>query len=106
SPALERVLGYPPDVLTGTSMFDLVHPEDISRVAATFASCATDAAGQAVLDFRCRHQDGTWCYLEAISTNLLDHPTIAGMVINARDVTERKAFENQLARQAFFDPLT
>ena len=50
--------------------------------------------------------DGSWRYLEAIGSNLLDHPTIAGIVVNSRDVTERKAFEDQLARQAFFDPLT
>jgi len=106
SPALERVLGYPAEALNGTSLFDLVHPEDAARVAATFASCATDTSGQATVDFRCRHRDGSWRYLEAVSTNLLAHPTIAGIVVNSRDVTERKAFENQLARQAFFDPLT
>jgi diguanylate cyclase (GGDEF)-like protein/PAS domain S-box-containing protein len=106
SPALERVLGYPPDTLDGTSLFDLVHPDDAARVASAFATCASDVAAQATLDFRCRHHDGSWRYLEAVSTNLLSHPAIAGIVVNSRDVTERKAFENQLARQAFFDPLT
>jgi diguanylate cyclase (GGDEF)-like protein/PAS domain S-box-containing protein len=106
SPSLERVLGYPPEKLNGTSLLDLVHPDDVARVVASFAACTTDATGQTTLDFRCRHQDGTWRYLEAVSTNLLAHPAIGGIVVNARDVTERKAFENQLARQAFFDPLT
>jgi diguanylate cyclase (GGDEF)-like protein/PAS domain S-box-containing protein len=106
SPSVERVLGYPPDALTDTSLYDLVHPEDAAPLAAAFAACAADPAAQATADFRCRHQDGTWRYLEAIGTNLLDHPTIGGIVVNSRDVTERKAFEEQLARQAFFDPLT
>jgi diguanylate cyclase (GGDEF)-like protein/PAS domain S-box-containing protein len=106
SPSVERVLGYPPDTLTGTSLYDLAHPEDAARVAASFAVCATDPSAQATVDFRCRHRDGSWRYLEAIGSNLLSHPTIGGIVVNSRDVTERKAFEDQLARQAFFDPLT
>ncbi|MCC7369407.1 MAG: EAL domain-containing protein [Chloroflexi bacterium] len=106
SPSVDRVLGYAPDALTGASLYDLVHPEDAARVAATFASCSTDASAQATVDFRCRHADGSWRYLEAIGSNLLSHPTIGGIVVNSRDVTERKAFEDQLARQAFFDSLT
>jgi diguanylate cyclase (GGDEF)-like protein/PAS domain S-box-containing protein len=106
SPSVERVLGYTPDALTGTSLYELVHPEDSARLAAAFAACAADSAAQTTIDFRCLHQDGTWRYLEAIGSNLLDHPTISGIIINSRDVTERKAFEEQLARQAFFDPLT
>jgi diguanylate cyclase (GGDEF)-like protein/PAS domain S-box-containing protein len=106
SPSVERVLGYAPDTLTGTSLYDLVHPEDASRVAATFAACTTDDAAQATIDFRCLHRDGSWRYLEAIGSNLLSHPTIGGIVVNSRDVTERKAFEDQLARQAFYDSLT
>jgi diguanylate cyclase (GGDEF)-like protein/PAS domain S-box-containing protein len=106
SPSVERVLGYRPEALTGTSIYDLAHPEDAPRVAASFAVCATDPSAQATVDFRCRHHDGTWRYLESIGSNLLNHPTIGGIVVNSRDVTERKAFEDQLARQAFFDPLT
>jgi diguanylate cyclase (GGDEF)-like protein/PAS domain S-box-containing protein len=106
SPSVERVLGYPPDALNNTSIYDLIHPEDAARVVATFAVCIADASSQSTVDFRCRQRDGTWRYLEAISSNLLSHPTIGGIVVNSRDVTERKAFEDQLARQAFFDPLT
>jgi diguanylate cyclase (GGDEF)-like protein/PAS domain S-box-containing protein len=106
SPSVERVLGYPPDALTNTSLYSLVHADDAPRLSAAFAACATDAAAQTTIDFRCRHRDGTWRYLEAVASNLLDHPTVGGIVVNSRDVTERKAFEDQLARQAFFDPLT
>jgi diguanylate cyclase (GGDEF)-like protein/PAS domain S-box-containing protein len=106
SPSVERVLGYPPDALTSTSLYDLVHPDDTAHVEAAFGACASDASAQTTIDFRCRHRDGSWRYLEAVASNLLDHPTVGGIVVNSRDVTERKAFEDQLARQAFFDPLT
>lgn len=106
SPSVERVLGYPLDALNGTSLYDLAHPEDAPRLAASFALCAADPSARATVDFRCRHRDGSWRYLEAIGSNLLNHPTVGGIVVNSRDVTERKAFEDQLARQAFFDPLT
>jgi diguanylate cyclase (GGDEF)-like protein/PAS domain S-box-containing protein len=106
SPSVERVLGYPPDALTNTNLYDLVHSDDAPRLAAAFTACATDAANQTTIDFRCRHREGSWRYLEAVASNQLDHPTIGGIVVNSRDVTERKAFEDQLARQAFFDPLT
>src|SRR4051794_18311745 len=105
SPSVDRVLGYAPDALTGTNLYDLVHPDDAPRLAAAFDACAAEVSAQTVIDFRCRHQDGSWRYLEAVGSNLLDHPPISGIVVNPRDVTERKAFEEQLARQAFFDPL-
>ncbi|MCC6174477.1 MAG: EAL domain-containing protein [Chloroflexi bacterium] len=106
SPSLERVLGYAPDALAGASLYDYVHPDDASRVAAAFAASETNAAAPVVIDFRVRHRDGSWRHLEASGANLLDHPAVQGIVVNSRDVTERKAFEDQLARQAFFDPLT
>jgi diguanylate cyclase (GGDEF)-like protein len=55
---------------------------------------------------RVRHRDTTWRYIETISTNLLNEPNICGIVLNSRDVTERKALEAQLTHQAFHDPLT
>ncbi len=53
-----------------------------------------------------KHADGTWRTLEAIGRNLLDDPAVGGIVINHRDVTERKVLEAQLTRQAFHDALT
>jgi diguanylate cyclase (GGDEF)-like protein len=52
------------------------------------------------------HADGSWRVIEATANNLLDDPSVRGIVINSRDATERKAFEEQLSHQAFHDPLT
>jgi diguanylate cyclase (GGDEF)-like protein len=55
---------------------------------------------------RIRHRDGRWLAIEAVGTNLLHEPTVRGIVVNARDVSDRKALEAQLTHQAFHDPLT
>ena len=60
----------------------------------------------ATMLFRWRHRDGTWRDVEATVTNLLSDPTVAGMVLNGRDVTEEAELQAQLAHQAFHDPLT
>jgi diguanylate cyclase (GGDEF)-like protein len=57
-------------------------------------------------DLRLRRKDGSVCQLETVFTDLLDDPNVAGVVVTARDVTERRALEEQLAHQAFHDSLT
>ena len=58
------------------------------------------------LEFRVPHKNGSWRYLEHIANNLLDDPAVRGVVVNSRDVTERKALEEQLRHQALHDPLS
>ena len=58
------------------------------------------------VDYRARHRDGSWRWVEATVTNLLADPSVGGIVVNARDVTERREAEARLAHQAFHDPLT
>ncbi len=106
SPSVTRVFGYAPGVLTGARLLDFVHPED----AAGFASFLRDAAGHPGVtppaEWRMRRPDGAWLHSEAIGTNLMHDPDVAGIVLNARDVSERKQLEQQLMHQAFHDPLT
>jgi two-component system cell cycle sensor histidine kinase/response regulator CckA len=95
SPAHERVLGYPPGSLIGTSAFQLVHPADLARVQAVIQS-ALPGPATARFEFRCRHADGRYLWLEAVGTLLHDqtHSPI-GAVLSARDVTERRTLEEQ-----------
>ena len=106
SPSLERVFGYAPKDLEGASFVDLVHPEDAPNVRATLERLAGEAGGRETLAFRVRRHDGACRELEAVATSMLNRPSVAGIVLTARDVTERRAYEDQLARQAFYDPLT
>ena len=59
-----------------------------------------------VIECSLRHRDGTWLQFEVQHTDLLQDEHVRGIVLNSRDVSERKAFEDQLAHQAFHDPVT
>ncbi|MCC2669886.1 MAG: putative Histidine kinase, partial [Armatimonadetes bacterium] len=100
SPSLERVLGYKPQELVGTSGFDIIHPEDAPRIARIFAEGAGAHGAIRRADYRCRHKDGTWRVMESIASNLLNVPPVNGIVINSRDITDRVLAEQQAELQA------
>jgi diguanylate cyclase (GGDEF)-like protein/PAS domain S-box-containing protein len=106
SPSIERILGYDPDGLSGDPATVLIHPEDHQRMALFLADLSSRVGAPQALDFRIRHRGGAWHHVEAIGTNLLADPAIQGIVINARDVSERKRAEDLLSHQAFHDTLT
>jgi two-component system cell cycle sensor histidine kinase/response regulator CckA len=92
SPSHERVLGYPSDDLVGQNVFGFVHPDDVAGVKESF----TRQDGAASLECRFRHKDGSWRMLESFGRNLSHVPGVSGLVVNSRDVTDRKRLEEQL----------
>ena len=82
SPAVTTLLGYEPAAVVSRNWLELVHPDDASRLAAV---SATDA--------RLRRRDGTWVEVEAVTTDARNDPAIGGLVVNARDLTERRRLE-------------
>ena len=106
TPSVERLLGYRPEELDGTRLTDLLHPEDQPRAVAMVGEISQRASAPAPLEWRLRRRSGEWFFAEVIITNLLEDPTIAGLVLTIRDIQERKKLENQLTHQAFHDPLT
>lgn len=106
SPSIERVLGYRPEELDGAKLTGIVHPEDKTAILQFLMDASRDGAAHAVAEFRIRHHEGFWLHVETLRTNLLHDPNVGGIVLNTRDVSERKAFEEQLAHQAFHDPIT
>ncbi len=106
SASVERVLGYPSRPHPAGSAFALVHPEDTPRVEAVVASVLGSAGSTETIELRARHEDGSWRWLDARVTNLLEQPDVGGLVVNFRDVTGKKQLEDELAHQAFHDSLT
>ena len=104
SPSADRLLGRGADALAGRPWQELVHPEDVADLRALLGSLPPGSSGSA--EFRLRHADGSWRYVEALATNLLGDDTVGGIVLNSRDVSERRALERRLAHQAFHDALT
>jgi PAS domain S-box-containing protein len=99
SPAIERLLGYRSEELIGTNAFNYVHPEDVERVFGVFAQTLKAGGVSPLVEFRFRHADGSWRHLEAIGNSLLEDPSVRGMVVNSRDITERKRAEERLRFQ-------
>jgi diguanylate cyclase (GGDEF)-like protein/PAS domain S-box-containing protein len=107
SPAAARVYGYEPEALLHTSIFDLLHPKDRGRAKAFLDDAMQGEPGATLItEWRLRHSDGRWRDIESVATNLADDPAMGGIVLNSRDVTDRKQLEEQLRHLAFHDPLT
>jgi len=96
SPSCERVLGYTPEELLGKSPFDLVHPDDIAPIMEAFAQGIHVPEKTLSMQYRFRHKDGSWRYMDTVGKNLLHDPSIAGVVTNSRDITERQKAEEDL----------
>jgi diguanylate cyclase (GGDEF)-like protein/PAS domain S-box-containing protein len=99
SPAFGRMLGYDPDEAVGTmNVLDHVHPDDLSLVLEETQK-ALSAGGVATnkVEYRFRHKEGYWRWVESVGTYLLDDPDVRGVVVQTRDVTERKEAQERLA---------
>ena len=106
SSSASRVIGYAPDTLIGVALSALSDPEDAGRVNAFIEMTARLPGASPLAEWRLRRPDGHTVQVEAIASNLLADESVGGIVLNARDVGERKALLDQLAHQAFHDPLT
>ena len=106
SPSATHVMGWDPAAMVGTTGGAYVHPEDLDALSDHFLVVLTTPGQHGPLLFRGKHGDGSWRWLEVVHTNQLDDPAVRGIVLNVRDVTERKEVEAQLAHQALHDSLT
>jgi diguanylate cyclase (GGDEF)-like protein/PAS domain S-box-containing protein len=106
SPSATRVFGFAPEEIEGRSITSLLHSDDASRGETMFIEAALRPGVTAPSEWRVQHRDGRWLYVEAVGTNLVHEPAVRGIVVNTRDITERKSLEAQLVHQAFHDPLT
>ncbi|MGD2176797.1 MAG: PAS domain S-box protein, partial [Anaerolineae bacterium] len=98
SPSVERILGHKPESLMGKSVSDFLHPDDVARIRHILTDTLPEAGSFRLGEARFRHRDGSWQWLESVGNNRLEDPVVKSIVVDSRDVTERK-----VAREALRD---
>ena len=102
SPAIEKVLGYKPEDLVGKNILEYIHPEDVGNVLNILNQVVQKPKVALSVEFRFQHQDGSWRILEAVGQKFTDSlvgrgsvlpQAISSIVLNSRDITERKRAE-------------
>ena len=96
TPSGERVFGYRNSDLVGKRLRGLIDPADRERALANFAAVCEEPGKTQSFEFRLRHNNESWLDVEAVATNLLHEPNVTGIVVNSRDITERKKAEAAL----------
>ncbi|MBN2018141.1 MAG: PAS domain S-box protein [Candidatus Cloacimonetes bacterium] len=96
SESVERIIGYSPEAFLGTSGFDHIHKDDVEPMREKLNQLLKYPDKKVRNVYRHRHKDGHWVYLEAIGTNYLNDPKIKGIVLNIRDITERRKADEAL----------
>ncbi|MBN8634747.1 MAG: PAS domain S-box protein [Anaerolineae bacterium] len=96
SPSVGRMFGYQIETLTNRDALEFIHPEDRERVVEQFTHAVQQPGVAPPTTIRVADSAGHWHKIECVANNLLDHPAIRGIVVNARDVTERSEIEDKL----------
>jgi diguanylate cyclase (GGDEF)-like protein/PAS domain S-box-containing protein len=97
NPAFRKVLGFKPEERIGANGFELVHPDDLEHLANKVIILFTDTNDPVVqFEVRLRHKDGSWRKFEAVGSNLVNNNVVESIIINYRDITERKKMEDAL----------
>jgi len=96
SPGTTRLLGYESDEVVGQAWTTFVDPDDLPAVQTLFAEVVQAPGRLITAEYRMRHKRGARRWMEASIHNLLPEPSVAAVVINFRDVTERRQAEDRL----------
>jgi len=99
SPAAERLLDYSSQEILGRSGLKDVHPDELKPVRELLARLLSEPGSTQRLEYRLRHKDGSWRWIDTFATNSLHVPAVHGIVLNSRDITERKQAELKIQEQ-------
>jgi PAS domain S-box-containing protein len=94
NPSHEQSGGYTPEELIGKNGFAFLHPDDLERLQRLYSTGLQNREMVATVEYRFRHKNGSWRIVEGVFRNLVDDPMVGGVLVNARDVTERRQAED------------
>jgi diguanylate cyclase (GGDEF)-like protein/PAS domain S-box-containing protein len=106
SESVERIFGWPAAVLLGHRLTAVAGRRAGPRIAAAIESVLGEPYATTVVELQLRHRDGRLRQAEMTITNLLDDPSVAGLVLNTRDIQDAKELQDQLVHEAYHDGLT
>lgn len=96
--SIKNVLGYTPEELKGEVVTPFLHPDDTDYFFEKFSQLLKEPGGHITLEYRVKHKDGSWVWLETTGVNHLQTPTIQALVGTFRNITERKKAEEERQR--------
>jgi PAS domain S-box-containing protein len=96
SPSMEHLTGRKANSRTGKNPLEFCHPDDTEKVTNEFIKLLENKIPHVNIEIRLQHKDGRWLILELVGTNLIDDPVVNGIVLNLRDITERKKMDESL----------
>ncbi|MDE2223277.1 MAG: PAS domain S-box protein [Candidatus Omnitrophica bacterium] len=105
SPSVKRILGYEPQELQGLCLFDYVHPDDLPNILTIFQGLVSVAGSRVTTITRVRHKSGGYLWIEGTGHNLLYDPALGAVVINYRDITEAKLYQERFQKVFEYSPL-
>jgi PAS domain S-box-containing protein len=96
TPSIKQILGYTSEDFIKINGFQIMHLDETPYVTEKFKELLEKPGFSSTIELRCLHKDGTWRWIEATATNLLDDPNVCAIVSNFRDITEQKRIQSEL----------
>ncbi|HLF26290.1 MAG TPA: PAS domain S-box protein [Anaerolineae bacterium] len=96
SPSISRLLGYTSEEFVGRNALELLHTDDSAPTTQLFTQLVRELGSSASGQVQVQHKDGSWRWIEVVGTNLLSEPSVHAIVVNFRDVTDRRQAEDAL----------
>lgn len=98
-----KILDFSKEELLMKPIFDTVHPDDVAIIKMTFREALANPGRQIKKEYRSLHKNKRWIYVESIFSNQLNNPAIKGVIVNSRDISDRKMAE--LKERVYHDNL-